>query len=232
MESRTTTRPGSIILVTSLAQKPSSKTGAAPLTASTRRPPSVLLWSSSFDHLSHPVSTSPFSSQKKKKATNSEQSVNLSGWEATNANVKNREYIPARAARARTHPLKTHSFVKTQFREMSDVCVRAQPFSRRQRLRLDGGVASVLIGRDPESDTGNARLWVSAWIFKSCCFFFFFSFNRLSCRCKAVLVITVPPPDPDAAVATVNANPASTGADHHRCVRKSLFVVFWAWTLS
>lgn len=34
-----------------------------PLTGSMRRPPSVLLWSSSFDHLSHP--TSPFSSQKR-----------------------------------------------------------------------------------------------------------------------------------------------------------------------
>lgn len=96
---------------------------APPLTGSVRRPPSVLLWSSSFDHLSHPVSTSPFSSQK---GINSEQSVNLSGWEATNANVKNREYIWARAAR--TCPLKTYLFVKTAFEKWAiSVCAAVLP---------------------------------------------------------------------------------------------------------
>lgn len=97
-----------------LAQKPSSKRGGPPLTGSMGPPPpSVLLWSSSFDHLSHPVTTSPFSSLKKTRIPS--ESVNLSGWDATNANGKNREYIPVCVARACTLPLKTHSFVKTPF---------------------------------------------------------------------------------------------------------------------
>lgn len=42
----------------------------------------------------------------------------------------------------------------------------------------------------------------------------------------SLLVITAPPPDLDPAVATMSSNLGTTVADHRRCVRKVLIVVF------
>lgn len=144
MENRQTMRTMSIMLVTS-GPEDSFKERGPRLTASEGHAPSILLWSSSFDHLSYSVSSSPFGSQK---WMNSEQSDHLlAGRDATNGCLKKSEkYL--RLCDTHTH---THGTCK-------EGSLRELPVSWRQWGGFDGGVRNTW-GR--RWDTGSRVAWDS-----------------------------------------------------------------------